>query len=78
MTKKQLEEIAGQVTISPNCQTVLFIDRHSVNQEHIQKLMNLLNARLGSGKVIIVATNGNPNFVVKPVVFNQEGKEVTE
>ena len=47
-------------------------------KEHIQKLMNLLNARLGSGKVIIVATNGNPSFVVKPVVFNQEGQEVSE
>ena len=78
MTKKQLLEIAGQVTISPDCQTILFIDRTGMTVEQGQIMMNKLNARFGGNKLTVVFVNGNPNFVVKAVAFDQEGKEVSE
>jgi len=78
MTTKTLQELAKSVQISPDTQTILFLDHNSITQEDVHKLGKLLAARVGASKVIFVLTRGNPNFVVKPVALNKEGQQVTE
>lgn len=74
MKTSTLQEIAASVTVSKDAQTILFIDRAGIKQSQAERLSQLLSARLGADKVIIVLTYGNPNFIVKPVAIKQDGK----